>query len=101
MSTVCVSHKSAFKAAKDMVIGLAVFVGVCALAHCNQGCDEAKAVVGDPAHDYATEIIACAATAGYPGAYDREADMRCRDDVNSRYELAGASAKDGGAKDGH
>ncbi len=36
---------------------------------------------------YATAIIACAATSGYPGDYDRDADMRCRNEVNCRFML--------------
>jgi len=36
---------------------------------------------------YTTAIIACAATAGYPGAYDYDSDMRCRNGVNCQFKL--------------
>lgn len=38
-------------------------------------------------HNYTTEIVACAAMAGYPGDYDREADLRCRATVDCKYKL--------------
>lgn len=45
--------------------------------------------VGSPsaADEYTTRIIACAATAGYPGDYDEQADMRCRNGVNCEFHL--------------
>lgn len=87
MTALCISHKALVKSCRDMFVCLAVFVGLCGVAHCGTGCQDAKDSLSDPAHNYATEIIACAATAGYPGAYDRSADMRCRNDVNCRYGL--------------
>jgi hypothetical protein len=65
-----------------------------ATSQCGAGCKPVQDSLTDPAHNYTTEIVACAATAGYPGAYDRAADMRCRDGVNRRYNLAGSA--DGG-----
>ena len=66
---------------------LLLFAACVMVAHCGAGCQEAASSLNDPAHNYATEIIACAATAGYPGAYDSNADMRCRNGVNCKYEL--------------
>jgi len=62
-----------------------VFVAIAGVAHCGTGCQDARDSLSDPAHNYATEIIACAATAGYPSVYDRDADMRCRGKVDAKY----------------
>ena len=34
---------------------------------------------------YVTDVIACAKTAGYPGAYDEASDLRCRAKVDCKY----------------
>lgn len=47
------------------------------------GCKPASDVTQED--KYTTEIIACAATAGFPGAYDHAADMRCRHTVDCKY----------------
>ena len=83
---------------KRALAGLVMFAGLSMLAHCGSGCNAIQAPT-TLEQSYTTEIVACAATAGYPGAYDEQADRRCRADVNCRYGL-GACA-DGGVADGH
>lgn len=85
MSITVLSAHSAYASIKTMVIAVGLLLGLSAFGHCNQGCKPAQDSLDDPAHNYATEIIACAATAGYPGAYSYDSDMRCRDDVDRRY----------------
>lgn len=79
---------SVYTAAKTTLAGLALLLGMSTVGHCTAGCDSIdpiKDTLSDPAHNYATEIIGCAATAGLPGAYDYAEDMRCRDRVDQRY----------------
>jgi hypothetical protein len=84
--TVALSYAHAIKSAKLMAVSLGLLFGMASVAHCNQGC-----ALLEPKnettleHNYTTDIIACAALAGYPGLYDHEADMRCRDEVNCKY----------------
>lgn len=66
---------------RKAVMGVALFAGIASVAH---GCKPAQ----EPTQleqNYTNDIIACAATAGYPGAYDHASDMRCRDQVNCKY----------------
>ncbi len=77
----CVSADGAKRGLRDMLVCVAVLFGLAGVAHCGAGCMP----VNSPEYDYETEIIACAQTSGYPGAYDREADMRCRAAVDCRY----------------
>lgn len=79
------------KASRDMFLCMAVFVGLCGMAHCGAGCAEFNGATATPAELYKTEIIACAQTSGYPGAYDHDADMRCRNEVNCRWGLPSCS----------
>ncbi len=75
------------RSAKRAAIGLVLFAGTCvSLAHCGLGCMPAQEPT-QAERNYTTEIIACAATAGYPGAYDHESDMRCRAKVDCKYGL--------------
>ncbi len=80
MNAICLSQKALYLGARDMLLAVVVFAGLCGVAHCGSGCMPANSP-----DSYETAIIACAATAGYPGAYDHEADMRCRDEVNERF----------------
>jgi len=96
MSITVLSAHSAYASIKTMVIAVGLLLGLSAFGHCNQGCKPAQDSLDDPAHNYATEIIACAATAGYPGAYDRDADMRCRGQVDAKYGVG--FSRDGGTK---
>lgn len=88
MSTVSIqySHDGLLRAARRAVAGLAVFIGACMVAHCGSGCMPAQGP-HSMEQAYTAEIVACAATAGYPGAYDHEADMRCRRGVDCKYGL--------------
>lgn len=95
MTPVRISVKSIHDTARDMLVCMAVFVGLSSLAHCSSGCQEAKDSLDDPAHNYATEIVACAATAGYPSVYDRDSDMRCRGKVDQKYGVG--AYRDAGA----
>lgn len=81
--------------AKKAVLALAMFAGITVMAHCGKGCMPAQAPT-DLEQSYTTEIVACAATAGYPGDYDRAADMRCRHEVDCRYGLGGVDCPDAG-----
>lgn len=74
---------------KTSLFALGVIFGMAGFAHCSSGCAE-FGKPQDPTEaerNYTTEIIACAATAGYPGAYDHTADLRCRKGVDCRYGL--------------
>lgn len=88
MTTVCVDFcpNRLVRDAKRAIIGLLMFTGVVALAHCGTGCKPVQ-VPTTTEQAYTAEIVACAATAGYPGAYDEDADKRCRAEVNKRYGL--------------
>ncbi len=81
------SYDGLARCVRRAALGMALFVGVVvSVAHCGLGCMPAN----DPTQaerNYTTEIIACAATAGYPGAYDHESDMRCRAGVDCKYGL--------------
>lgn len=93
--TVSYSHQNLVLCAKRALIGLLMFIGIAGVAHCGVGCEPAK----DPTaleQSYTTAIIACAATAGYPGAYDHAADMRCRAQVDCVYGVAPCGSADGG-----
>lgn len=68
--------------AKRAAIAVLVFASVVGVAHCGSGCMPAESPTETA---YTNEIVACAATAGYPGAYDHEADMRCRAAVDCKY----------------
>jgi len=72
------------QAAKATAAALLVLFGVTAVGHCGSGCLPAQGPTSAE-QSYTTEIIACAATAGYPGNYSYESDMRCRDEVDRRY----------------
>ncbi len=72
--------------AKRAAMAVLAFAAIVGVAHCGTGCKPAQAP-NDLEQAYTTEIVACAATAGYPGAYDREADLRCRAEVDCRYKL--------------
>ncbi len=85
MSAVCLSYKGLLKSARDMFVCMMVFVALCGVAHCGTGCKGVSSP--SAADDYTTRIIACAATAGYPGAYDHAADLRCRNGVNCEFGL--------------
>ena len=87
MSTIAIqySHDDLVRCLRRAALGLAMFVGITMLAHCGTGCQGVKSPTA--ADDYTTRIIACAATAGYPGAYDHAADMRCRNGVNCEFGL--------------
>ncbi len=85
MTSVCLSLQGAFAGARTMFVGLLVFSGLTAAAHCNTGC---KPAVVPPVEQYENAIIACAATAGFPGPYDHAADLACRNKVNCRFGLA-------------
>ncbi len=78
-------HEKMVRDLRRAALGLAMFVGITMLAHCGTGCRPATAP--SAADDYETRIIACAATSGYPGAYDYAADMRCRNGVNCEFGL--------------
>ena len=71
---------------KRALYGLLAFAAIVGVAHCGSGCKPAQAP-NDLEQAYTAEIVACAATAGYPGAYDRDADLRCRAEVDCRYKL--------------
>lgn len=77
---------------KRAFLALVAFAGIVMVSHCGSGCKPAQAPT-DLEQAYTTEIIACAATAGYPGAYDERADMRCRAEVNCRYGLGPCDAR--------
>lgn len=79
-----------YAGAKACIVGLGIIFGLTAFANCNEGCKPAQDVT-EAERNYTTEIIACAATAGYPGAYDHAADMRCRAGVDCRYGLGPCS----------
>lgn len=79
---------------RDMLVCLGIIAGLAAVANCESGCAAFGQGPTTTEQSYTTEIVACAATAGYPGAYDRASDMRCRDQVNCRYGLP--SCPDGG-----
>lgn len=74
---------------KKAAAAVLVFAGLTMAAHCGTGCLPASSPSVED--DYTTAIIACAATAGYPGAYDHAADMRCRADVDCKFGLGCAS----------
>ena len=93
MNAICISGKRLANAGRDMFLCLAVFVGLCGVAHCSSGCQESQTPT-ESERNYTTRIIACAATAGYPGHYDEAADMRCRRQVDSEYLFTGG--KDAG-----
>ena len=95
MSTIAFhySHENMALTAKRALIGLSIFIGACMVAHCGTGCQPAQ----DPTaleQGYTAEIVACAATAGLPGPYDHDADMKCRAKVDCKYKL-GACADAG------
>ena len=83
--TITVSYRRIVETAQEMFLVVMFFVAVTSVAHCGVGCTPVKDSLGDPAHNYATEIIACAATAGYPSSYSYDSDMLCRDKVDRRY----------------
>ncbi len=88
MSTVVIeySHENLVRDLRRAAMGLAMFMGITMLAHCGTGCLPAS----EPQtarEEYENAIIACAATAGYPGAYDHESDMLCRAGVDCRFGL--------------
>ena len=74
------------QAAKATAAALLVLFGVTAVGHCGTGCLPSQGPTSAE-QSYTTEIIACAATAGYPGAYDRASDMACRHKVDCKYGL--------------
>lgn len=84
--TIQYSHEALVRDAKRALVALAMFIGVVSVAHCGSGCRPAQAPT-DLERNYTTEIVACAATAGYPGVYDHAADMRCRAVVDCKYKL--------------
>lgn len=74
------------KSMKLMLVSIGLLFGMASVAHCSTGCAQ------DPVtpeqvleRNYTTDIIACAATAGFPGAYDEQSDMACRAKVNCKY----------------
>ena len=77
------------KSCRDMLVAVAVFCGLVLVANCGSGCALFEGPHGPKTIEqlYTTAIVACAATAGYPGAYDRESDMRCRRKVDCDFEL--------------
>lgn len=95
ITQVTVSKEHLVEGLREWAAILLMFAGLASLAHCNQGCQVAKDSMNDPAHNYATEIIACAATAGYPSVYDRDSDMRCRGKVDQKYGVG--AYRDAGA----
>jgi hypothetical protein len=75
-----------------MGLALLVMLGLAGFANCTNGCAlfEGKTPTNPQEqleHSYTTEVVACAAMAGYPGAYDRSADLACRAAVDCRYKL--------------
>ena len=82
-----INHDSCAAALKSMLVAVAT---VFAIGSCNAGCAEfrePRTPEEDLERNYTAEVVACAAMAGYPGAYDRGADMRCRSEVDCRYGL--------------
>lgn len=88
MTTVTVDfdHSRLIRDAKRALLGLALFVGAVGVAHCGTGCLPAQAPTVEE-QGYTADIVACAYFAGYPGPYDHQADMECRDKVNCRYHV--------------
>lgn len=82
---VCLTAAGSASAIKSLVLAAAVLFGVSSFATCGQGCAPSIPQPTEAERSYTTEIIACAATAGYPGAYDHESDMRCRAHVDCKY----------------
>lgn len=65
-------------------MAVALFASAVVLANCWAGCMPAR----DPSaveQEYVNAIVACAATSGYPGAYDPDGDSRCRARVDCQY----------------
>lgn len=89
MSTIAIeySHDGLVKCMRRAAAGLAMFVGITLLAHCGTGCRPVNPPILSDADRYQNAIIECAATAGWPGAYDHAADMKCRNEVNCAYQL--------------
>lgn len=85
MTHVKISYEVIRNTCRDMLFCMGVFGALSMAAHCGTGCTPVRDSLNDPAHNYATEIIACAATAGYPSVYDRDSDMRCRGKVDAKY----------------
>ncbi len=79
-------HADLVRVVRRAAVSLALFIGVCMVAHCGTGCKPVQSP-STLEQSYTAEIIACAATAGYPGVYDHQADMRCRAAVDCKYGL--------------
>jgi hypothetical protein len=92
--SVTITADGAVKGLRDMLVCLAVFIGLCGVAHCGTGCALFEGQGPKTTEQlYTTAIVACAATAGYPGAYDREADFRCRAKVDCEFKLPSSGCK--------
>ncbi len=74
-------------ASRDMILCLVVFFGLCGIAHCGTGCCPIYSAPKTPQQQYEAAIIECAATSGYPGAYDYDTDMRCRNAVDCKFHM--------------
>jgi hypothetical protein len=87
VSTIAVefSHENLVRDLKRAAIGLAMFCGITMLAHCGTGCLPAIQPTVD--QDYTSEIVSCAAMAGYPGQYDKAEDLKCRAAVDCKYKV--------------
>ncbi len=88
MSSVCInfSTQTLVRDLKRAAAAVGLFAAIVAVAHCGTGCKPAlEPTLSEQA--YTADIIACAALAGYPGAYDHEADMRCRATVDCKYGI--------------
>lgn len=84
--TVTLSFGHAIAAGRMMLLSMGLLFGMAAVAHCSTGCALPAATPEQVLErNYTTDIIACAATAGFPGAYDEASDMRCRAKVNCQY----------------
>ncbi len=73
-------------ALKDMLICMAVFVGLCGAAHCGAGCMPSQAPNAKE-QSYTAAIVGCAAT-----AKTKAEDHACRVRVNKDYGLCDGSA---------
>lgn len=83
---ITLSYVHTFKAVKVMLVSMGLLFGMAGVAHCNTGCAPPASTPAQVLErNYTTDIIACAATAGFPGAYDEASDLRCRAKVNCTY----------------
>ncbi len=90
--TVEFSNEGLVRDAKKAFLAVLLFAGIVSVAHCGSGCLPANSPTVEE-QSYTTAIIACAATAGYPGSYDRQADLRCRAEVDCDFGVAPCAGK--------